>query len=405
MARNTIGQFISALRKANGLTQQDVADRLNVSNKAVSRWERDECAPDLSVIPALAEMFGVTCDELLKGERITETAVSDKKEPKVDKQVKALVKRTLSSFKTLIWISIAASIVGLVCMFGISYGFYRPVIGLSVMMLFETCAFVIAGIAVSRMRDVKTDNELFEIADRTLIEKFHKTLGTMSFGAFFVILAVLLLSLPFVLVNASFNYLNGVMTLESYFAHFFGGVTLILAIIFLRCKAPYVAWVTEMKTPKAEPGEMEKRRKKMTRLQVCLTLLAAILFVLAPYFVSHPQEISPIHVGFVILGLVCLLGNIVTFCMFLIRQKAYRKSLLVPGIRNVLFILCSLVASQIHRTTFELWPKIYGGISSEYNFTRKDIWAVEYLWYAMALTGTVYVLFSMVEEIIKKRTK
>lgn len=41
MAENTIGQFIAALRKANGLTQQDVADRLNVSNKAVSRWERD----------------------------------------------------------------------------------------------------------------------------------------------------------------------------------------------------------------------------------------------------------------------------------------------------------------------------------------------------------------------------
>ena len=48
--------FFAALRKANGLTQQDVADRLNVSNKAVSRWERDECAPDISLIPAIAEM-------------------------------------------------------------------------------------------------------------------------------------------------------------------------------------------------------------------------------------------------------------------------------------------------------------------------------------------------------------
>lgn len=72
MAKNSIGQFIAALRKANGMTQRNVADRLNVSNKAVSRWERDECAPDLSVIPALAEMFGVTCDELLKGERNSE---------------------------------------------------------------------------------------------------------------------------------------------------------------------------------------------------------------------------------------------------------------------------------------------------------------------------------------------
>ena len=111
MAKNTIGQFIAALRKANGLTQQDVADRLNVSNKAVSRWERDECAPDLSVIPALAEMFGVTCDELLKGERISAPVSPDRKEPKVDKQVKALINRSLSGFKTLICIALAVACV------------------------------------------------------------------------------------------------------------------------------------------------------------------------------------------------------------------------------------------------------------------------------------------------------
>ena len=104
MEKKTIGQFIAALRKANGMTQQDVADRLNVSNKAISRWERDECAPDITLIPALAEMFGVTCDELLKGERITYTAHTEKSEPKVEKQLKALMNRTLSGFKTLIWI-------------------------------------------------------------------------------------------------------------------------------------------------------------------------------------------------------------------------------------------------------------------------------------------------------------
>lgn len=126
MTKNSIGHFLAALRKANGMTQQEVADRLNVSNKVVSRWERDECAPDISVIPALAELFGVTCDELLKGERILESSSTDKNIPKVEKQVKTLILKTLSGFKTLIWISLAISIIGLVCMFGISYGFYRP---------------------------------------------------------------------------------------------------------------------------------------------------------------------------------------------------------------------------------------------------------------------------------------
>ena len=150
MEKKTIGQFMAALRKANGLTQQEVADRLNVSNKAVSRWERDECAPDISVLPALAELLGVTCDELLKGERITNAFQTEKREPKIEKQVKSLINRTLSGFKTMIWISLAVAVVGLVCMFGISYGFYRPVIGFAVMLLFEACAFVIAVLAVNR---------------------------------------------------------------------------------------------------------------------------------------------------------------------------------------------------------------------------------------------------------------
>lgn len=124
MEQKTMGAFLAALRKANGITQQELADRLNVSNKAVSRWERDECMPDLSLIPALAEIFGVTCDELLKGERI----FAEKSEPKVEKQVKALINRSIANFKILLWISLALSVIGLVCMFGISYGFYRPIV-------------------------------------------------------------------------------------------------------------------------------------------------------------------------------------------------------------------------------------------------------------------------------------
>ena len=69
MEAKTIGSFIAALRRAAGMTQRDFAERLNVSDKTVSRWERDEGAPDLTLIPVIAEIFGVTCDELLRGER------------------------------------------------------------------------------------------------------------------------------------------------------------------------------------------------------------------------------------------------------------------------------------------------------------------------------------------------
>ena len=70
MERKTIGEFIAVLRKANGLTQRQLAEKLNVSEKSISRWERNETSPDLALIPVIAELFSVTSDELLRGERI-----------------------------------------------------------------------------------------------------------------------------------------------------------------------------------------------------------------------------------------------------------------------------------------------------------------------------------------------
>ncbi len=69
MEKKTIGKFISALRRAKGLTQRELGDMLYVSDKTVSRWENDECAPDLYLVPTIADIFGISADELLRGER------------------------------------------------------------------------------------------------------------------------------------------------------------------------------------------------------------------------------------------------------------------------------------------------------------------------------------------------
>ena len=69
MEAKTFGSFLAALRRANGMTQKELAERLHISDKTVSRWEREEGTPELALIPVLAEIFGVTCDELLRGER------------------------------------------------------------------------------------------------------------------------------------------------------------------------------------------------------------------------------------------------------------------------------------------------------------------------------------------------
>ncbi|MCH5324971.1 MAG: helix-turn-helix transcriptional regulator [Eubacterium sp.] len=114
MEKKTIGQFIAALRKVNGMTQRELAEKLNVSDKAVSRWERDENAPDLSLIPVIAELFGVTSDEILRGERIIRSEeTSEKSDEKSDKQIKHLLNDTKNKFRMYSVISVSVGIIAI----------------------------------------------------------------------------------------------------------------------------------------------------------------------------------------------------------------------------------------------------------------------------------------------------
>ena len=63
------GKFICKLRKENNLTQASLAEKLNISNRTVSKWENGDGFPDITILPEIAKTLGVTVDELLSGQR------------------------------------------------------------------------------------------------------------------------------------------------------------------------------------------------------------------------------------------------------------------------------------------------------------------------------------------------
>ena len=65
----TIGKRIAALRREKGMKQDDLAQLLEVSPQAVSKWENDQSCPDISLLPGLAKALGVSTDELLSGKQ------------------------------------------------------------------------------------------------------------------------------------------------------------------------------------------------------------------------------------------------------------------------------------------------------------------------------------------------
>ena len=65
----SIGETIANLRKQKGMTQSELAEKMNVTDKAVSKWERDLSCPDINTISKLADILDVSVDELLKAKK------------------------------------------------------------------------------------------------------------------------------------------------------------------------------------------------------------------------------------------------------------------------------------------------------------------------------------------------
>ena len=71
MEKQTLGQKIAELRKAKNMTQLELATKLNITDKAVSKWERDISCPDINTFPKLADILEVSVDELLQSSAVS----------------------------------------------------------------------------------------------------------------------------------------------------------------------------------------------------------------------------------------------------------------------------------------------------------------------------------------------
>ena len=87
----TIGKRIAHFRKEKGLTQEELAQHMGISPQAVSKWENDQTCPDISALPKLARLLGVTVDELLEGK--TETTAVRVLPPEQRRDIKDMMLR------------------------------------------------------------------------------------------------------------------------------------------------------------------------------------------------------------------------------------------------------------------------------------------------------------------------
>ena len=106
MAQQSFGEMVRTLRSEKGLTQLELAQRMGVTDKAVSKWERDLSIPDVGSLPKLAEELGVSVDELLQAKTAAQEAAAE--DSATRKKTAALVELVLKAVALAMGVGVVA---------------------------------------------------------------------------------------------------------------------------------------------------------------------------------------------------------------------------------------------------------------------------------------------------------
>ena len=112
MNQEKIGKFIAALRKEQNLTQMQLAEKLNITDRAVSKWERGKSLPDVSAMLELCDILHIEVSDLLNGERIMKDNYNEKQERLLLDMAKDLEKKTKVIWNAM-WTILTVSLIGL----------------------------------------------------------------------------------------------------------------------------------------------------------------------------------------------------------------------------------------------------------------------------------------------------
>lgn len=101
------GEFIALLRREQGMTQKDLAEKLNVSDKAISRWETGKGFPETGLLMTISDALGISVGELLSGQRMEQEQVKEQ----TDQVIVQSFRQTDRKAATALWTAIGSALV------------------------------------------------------------------------------------------------------------------------------------------------------------------------------------------------------------------------------------------------------------------------------------------------------
>lgn len=292
MENNRMGEFLAALRKSKGYTQQEVADTLGVSNKTVSSWETGASCPDIFMLPVLAELYGVTCDELIRGKRLNseeELSPAGRK-----KATERLLQRQKTNLFTICWI--ASGLAGLAFLLTsiVGYAAYKSLLAFFLGLIFHAASVITAVICIRRFRFKAGDPWESEPALR-----FSLSLDRALFWLVFANVAVFGFDLPhaFVPAEAGLRFEGGNLLLQLLFALGAAALTFLIGWpVLLRVQKKRLLAAVDRASDEQSGAFTALMRQntlsvwKIKRIPLLIVLPFAVLLALSLIFLAIPAS-------------------------------------------------------------------------------------------------------------------
>lgn len=175
-----IGEKLFELRKEKNLSQEEVADKLNVSRQTISKWETNQSTPDFDKIIPICELFKISTEELLTGKKTEEEERKNIEEPKVTKEEVRRKSAEVVSTSIFIYVASVAFL-----MVAIPVLKMNPIIVTAIFLC--AVAWATARIVKNYMSMPKFDKTKEEIKEERILKQINGIVNTISTVIYFIV--------------------------------------------------------------------------------------------------------------------------------------------------------------------------------------------------------------------------
>lgn len=307
---NEFGNYLYSLRKSKGMTQQELADMLGVTNKAISKWETGEAFPETAQLIPLSDIFGVTVDDLLRGrakENITPPETHTPKTALTNRDIKTLSQQNAPEewkrkFALLICFGVGLMLAGVL---SVIISGLLPEDNLVIILC--TCgmlALIAIGVNLCIIAGIVNDNA-FAFSDKSWRKNVNRFTRFMVLGFSCIMLGVICFVLSAAFEEKTPLFITGITV---GFIILFSGVTFYV-YGGITWGSYFKKITTEIEYAPSPVSEKEVRKEKLSSTINSIIMMTAVIIFLLLGFLGNLWH--PGWVVFPIGGILCGIASVI----------------------------------------------------------------------------------------------